>query len=299
MFNRVRRAFTLVELLVVIGIIAVLIGILLPALSRARDQANTVACASTMRQFYTIWQMYANNNKGHVLPARYQITNAELAFYEGQFLGSVMKQQSGSSNAMRNFDTAHIIRQLLQCKGANHDMDPSPEQETIALSTHAYYGDYVYNSYMGTRKVLADQVTEDPAGTIANPVLTQVPQNVILLMESYKPNVVGSGTTWASNTNTPGGSYKYYFQKFNEIFVGNAQSGQPTKDLVYNRIATPHNKRTRMNILTAGGGVVLVDPKGKDFFTNPSDQSTVKDYMWDGKNLTLPHTGWKRGVNGL
>jgi len=294
MVNRVRRAFTLVELLVVIGIIAVLIGILLPALSRARDQANTVACASTMRQFYVMWQMYANANKGHVLPARYQITNAELAFYEGQFLGSIMKLSTGD----RNRDTAHVIKQLLQCKAANHDMDPEPSMQEVVASTHTYYGDYIYNSYMGTRKVLADQVTEDPAGTIVNPVLTQIPQNVILLMESYKPNATGSGTTWAAGT-TPGGSYKYYFQKFNEIFTTSAAAGQPTKDLVYNRIATPHNKRTRMNILTAGGGVVLVDPKGKDFFTNPADQSTVKDYMWDGKTLQFPHTGWKRGVNGL
>jgi prepilin-type N-terminal cleavage/methylation domain-containing protein len=89
MRHRHRIGFTLVELLVVIGIIALLIAILLPVLSRANDAAKRANCLSNVRQLTIAWLSYAYDNKGWLVDPNTNTTGGWVT--DGNVNGTITK----------------------------------------------------------------------------------------------------------------------------------------------------------------------------------------------------------------
>lgn len=136
--NRRGSAFTLVELLVVIGIIALLISILLPALNAAKERANRVKCASNLRQIGQGLLLYANDNKGAYPRTRYNAANATLTFWVGAMASDPFVTAGGTQEncvpsaifmLIRNAD---LNPEVFVCPSSNQEKDTLNSQPAIS-----------------------------------------------------------------------------------------------------------------------------------------------------------------------
>jgi prepilin-type N-terminal cleavage/methylation domain-containing protein/prepilin-type processing-associated H-X9-DG protein len=142
--NRGRAGFTLIELLVVIAIIALLIGILLPSLSGARDSARSVKCLASMRSLGIAMSMYLDDNKD-VIPRSKHSTGFSGGLTWAPQMFEYLTDQSfeGDSDLWQSPSWWSATNDFYRCP---HDRRASPiEQPGLPFSTAALsYGLNVY-----------------------------------------------------------------------------------------------------------------------------------------------------------
>ena len=120
------HGFTLVELLVVIGIIAVLISILLPTLAGVRKHATSLKCMTNLRSFGQAWQQYANSNHGTCVPGRLPTGGAPGGVFDlgvdrtyrprwYELLGAELKMQANEHPSEVEDDKWTINNELFLC----------------------------------------------------------------------------------------------------------------------------------------------------------------------------------------
>ena len=97
---RRRCAFTLVELLVVLAIIAILAGMLLPALTKGKESARSAACLSNLHQIGVALQIYVGENNNR-LPAMYDKNTNAITTTVIPTIDVVLRRQLGSTNVLR------------------------------------------------------------------------------------------------------------------------------------------------------------------------------------------------------
>jgi prepilin-type processing-associated H-X9-DG protein len=134
---RHRNAFTLVELLVVLGITTVLIALLLPALGAARESARRVTCSSNLRQIQVACVNYSVDNQGYCPPAHIDFVTANLHRWHGT-----------RAVVAASFDfTGSPLRKYLQTPA----IKSCPSFEPAVRGFEASAGGYGYNNhYLGS-----------------------------------------------------------------------------------------------------------------------------------------------------
>lgn len=214
---RRRNGFTLVELLVVVGIISLLIAMLLPALNAAMEAAKTVACASNMRQTAMAVHMYAQENKGQLPYAFNYGTNYNDPLHYYTFFSLIAPQLGLKFDPADPMASQWYDNSVLVCPSDNLPRNPAyiiyREGGRSSYSVNGYISD-AYSETNPQYSVFGTNV-----GSRGTKKLSKIPRptETLLLVENwgwepslgYSTGVWGYGGSSSAKVDRQNSSYGY------------------------------------------------------------------------------------------
>jgi prepilin-type N-terminal cleavage/methylation domain-containing protein len=281
--RKTRPAFTLVELLVVIGIIALLISVLLPVLGRARAVANDTLCESNLRQVTMAMMMYANDYHGLLPPAQFPAANPNGTIWQVAVWQQVMHTPFSLSDPTGGGTYSFLMHTPFECPCAalSKSIDP-PNPDGYDSNDHRNNGYALNIDLPGS----GGQNTANVPGTNEGPQIG----------ESKKPG----STQFCSDALLLADSKAYYIEYYdrgaNELQMGIAGAGGG----MLNAIGRHGKFRDAWNLAFCDGSVRTLRwadiPKTPDQYylqparlgptqlLNATDVASVTKRFWLGKD---------------
>jgi len=157
------HAFTLIELMVVVAVIALMIGILLPALGSARASTRAVFCESNIKQLALGWTMYADDNRGSPMP-HLQTTSADRKYWYGSEIVESQSLDHTTGSISPYLSSSLGDNSVFECPDQREGTYRNQGQFNTFTSTYGYnaYGltpaTTGYHTLLGQRAVKLHQV---------------------------------------------------------------------------------------------------------------------------------------------